>query len=475
MELSDKSVAEFAGELAQIPFFSDLSPGTLLRRVPFFADVDAELLEKIASQCILRILRPQSIVCSQGEYGDTFFLILKGRVEVSVRTQETLHLRLAELGEGEFFGEYAPLTETARTATVTAIDRTILLEVEKEAFLKLRDESPSVKSRIDEVYMDRVLATQLRQVGVFSELSEEAVRALKREVELEEYNRGETIIRRGEVGDSLYIIRSGFVKVSVGEGEEEKILAYLKAGSYFGEMSLLRGEKRTANVAAVTKVEVVKINSAHFAGLLERYPEIKARLESMMEKRDEEAREIEDDTELARKMKFAVDTGLVQAGQVLIIDLDVCVRCNSCVEACAATHEGFPRLERTGHRLGRLLLPINCMHCANPECMLCPHGGIYRDKNGEIHHTVNCIHCGGCARRCPYGNILVIQLSEARKKSILKRKKSEVDGKTGARHKQRVVKCDLCYDKPFVACVYNCPVGACRLIMPEEFLSLSTE
>ena len=80
--------------------------------------------------------------------------------------------------------------------------------------------------------------------------------------------------------------------------------------------------------------------------------------------------------EMARKMKFAVETGLVQAGKVLVIDLDTCVRCNSCVEACSATHEGYPRIERTGQRLGRLLFPTSCMHCANPECMLCPHGGI---------------------------------------------------------------------------------------------------
>jgi len=475
MELSDKSVAEFAGELAQIPFFSDLSPGTLLRRVPFFSDVDIELLEKVASRCVLRILPPGSVVCRQGEYGDTFFLILGGEVEVSVQTQEVPRLVLARLGEGEFFGEYAPLTETARTATVTAIDRTVLLEVEKEAFLRLRNESPSVKSHIDEVYMDRVLATQLKQVAVFSELPEEAIRDLKREVELEEYNRGETIIRRGEVGDSLYIIRSGFVKVGVGEGENERILAYLKAGSYFGEMSLLRGERRTADVVAVTKVEVVKINAAHLAGLLEKHPEIKVRLEEAMKKREEGAREIEDDAEMARKMKFAADTGLMQARRVLIIDLDVCVRCNSCVEACAATHEGFPRLERTGHRLGRLLLPINCMHCANPECMLCPHGGIYRDKSGEIHHTVQCIHCGGCARRCPYGNILIIELPDAKKGALFKGRGKKAEKQTGARRKQMVVKCDLCSDKSFVACVYNCPVGACRLVTPEEFLSLSTK
>jgi len=480
MELSDKSVAEIARELSQIPFFEDLRAGAVLKRLPFFKDVEEDLLDDIASSCILRIPRSGDVICGQGEYGDTFYLILKGEVEVSVATQENPHIALAVLGRDDFFGENAPMTESARNATITAIERSIVLEVSKNAFLKLRDKSPSIKKRIDDVYVDRLLATQLKQVGIFSSLPDEVIEALKDKVELMDFDRDEVIIRLGDEGDSLYLIRGGFVKVRVGAGENERVFAYLKAGSYFGEMSLLHDEKRTADVVAVTGVELVRIDAADFQKILEDYPEVKERIEKVIARRKEETEEVEGDEELARKMKFAVDTGLVQAAKILVIDLDTCVRCNSCVEACAATHDGYPRIERTGQKLGRLLLPTTCLHCSNPECMLCPHGGIYRDKDGEIHHTVQCIHCGGCARRCPYGNILIIKTHE-KKRGFLNRSKPEKEksksatGKYDAFAGQRVVKCDMCAGKPFVACVYNCPVGACRVITPEEFMELSTE
>jgi len=481
MEISDKSVAEFAEELAQFPFFDSLSSKVLLTRVPFFEVIDEGLLEEVAPHCVLRMFQPGQVVCHQGEYGDTFYLILKGKVEVSVSTQENPHMPLAELGQGDFFGEYAPLAETARTATVTALERTILIEVGKEAFLTLSERSPFVKKRIDEVYLERILATQLKRIGLFSDLPDEAIEALKSKVELLGVNRDETIIKQGDQGDSLYLIRSGFVKVRVGEGDDEKVFAYLKEGSYFGEMSLLRGETRTADVVAVTRVELVKIYAADFQTLLKKFPEVKERVKRIVAKREEETKEISEDEERARKMKFAVDTGLVQAGRILVVDLDTCVRCNSCVDACAATHDGYPRIERTGHRLGRVLLPTTCLHCANPECMLCPHGGIFRDKDGEIHHTVQCIHCGGCARRCPYGNILIIKIDDKKQKKLRRARdkdngsKKEGKTKTSFSDRQRVVKCDMCSDRSFVACVYNCPVGACSIITPDQFLDISTE
>ena len=81
MELSDKSVAEIARELSQIPFFDDLRAGALLQRAPFFKDVDVDTLDEIAADCILRNYPSKQAICRQGEYGDTFYLILKGKVD----------------------------------------------------------------------------------------------------------------------------------------------------------------------------------------------------------------------------------------------------------------------------------------------------------------------------------------------------------------------------------------------------------
>jgi Fe-S-cluster-containing hydrogenase component 2 len=69
-----------------------------------------------------------------------------------------------------------------------------------------------------------------------------------------------------------------------------------------------------------------------------------------------------------------------------------------------------------------------------------------------------CNGCGGCARRCPYGNILIIKETDA-----------------SGQEKQRVVKCDMCVDFPRVACVYNCPVAAAHVLRPEEIIAQHKE
>jgi Fe-S-cluster-containing hydrogenase component 2 len=154
------------------------------------------------------------------------------------------------------------------------------------------------------------------------------------------------------------------------------------------------------------------------------------------------------------------------------------VDCNNCVEACERRH-GYARLARRGLQLGNLLFPSACRHCEDPVCLLCSVNGIVRLPDGEIHIVPeNCIGCGACASRCPYGNI---QMHSRDKKSeahesgfnlfrLLGFRKDEDLGTTepAVEHtKNRIaVKCDLCAGYPYYACVHACPVGAAFRIDP---------
>lgn len=480
MQLNDKTIEELALELNQIPLFGDIEPRSLLKRVPFFEGVSNETLDQVVRSVVLRTFAEGKTICRQGEYEETFYLMLQGKVEVSIRTQENPHIPLATLGKGDFFGELGPLSGNPRTATITAIERSTLLEIQRDAFLHLHKSVPAIKKKIDEVYLGRTLTTHLRRINLFTHLPDEVLNRLREKVELLEFDRGEEIIHHGDTGDSLYIIRSGFVKVGIGEGEKERVFAYLKDGNYFGEMSLLRGGPRTANVTAVTRVDAVRISADTFHAIMNEFPKVREQIEQDVTARDEKTQELINDDEKARAMKFVVNIGMAQAAQVLVIDLNKCIRCHCCVRACAFAHEGFSHLERRGHRFHNILLPTTCMHCTDPECMLCPHGGIYRDKDGEIHHTVQCIHCGACARRCPYGNILVVEpeIEERLYRGVWDHLRELIAGrlpKGGEEEKpeRRVVKCDMCADQPIIHCIYSCPVNACRLITPDEFLAFS--
>ncbi len=472
MEVGNKTISQLAEELHQIPFLEGLKAQQLLDKVPFFDGVDDKVINRVVDQALLLQFLPGQLVCKQGDYEETFYIILSGEVNVSAQTQTEEDLYLATLGKGEFFGEMGPISGQPRTANVSAKTRTVVLQLPKPLFMELMRRSPQIKAKIDRKYIERSLRTHLKRVSLFSSLPEEIIDALTRRVELVSFSKGDAIIKEGERGDSLYLIRAGFVKVSKGPLDNEKILTYLKDGSYFGEVALLRDERRTANVVAMSDVEAVRIGKREFQELMARYPEVADNIEKTIATRDAESKELDQDKRKAQAMSFVVKKGLAQAREILVVDLEKCINCDNCVEACEAVR-GHARIERRGSRLGRFLVPTSCFHCENPECLLCPVGGIVRDKSGEIHYTEYCTGCGGCAKRCPYGNILVVKLEDikAPRGILAKFKKNKLGPEfKNNKYNQVMVKCDMCGDYSNMACAYNCPTGAMHVLTPEALI-----
>lgn len=87
------------------------------------------------------------VIVRQGETGDCMYVIEEGQVEVVEQTEEG-ELRLAVLGEGEFFGEMAVFEHSVRSATVRALGNVRVLTVDKATLLRRVTEDPSLAFRI---------------------------------------------------------------------------------------------------------------------------------------------------------------------------------------------------------------------------------------------------------------------------------------------------------------------------------------
>jgi small-conductance mechanosensitive channel/CRP-like cAMP-binding protein len=117
----------------------------------------------------------------------------------------------------------------------------------------------------------------LGQVDLFRELDPGVLERLARTAALRHYDRHETLVREEEGGDSLFVVERGRVLVSksgtsVGTGTIE--LASLGPGSFFGEMSLLTGEPRSATVTADGPCEVLELSKEALAPILEEDPHL---------------------------------------------------------------------------------------------------------------------------------------------------------------------------------------------------------
>jgi Fe-S-cluster-containing dehydrogenase component len=232
------------------------------------------------------------------------------------------------------------------------------------------------------------------------------------------------IAAEGDPPTGLFLIRSGFARLSRRHGHGQRTIAYLGKGHVFGLEELVESYKTGADVAwkfslrAVGYVDVLRIpaeviNRAVFPHC--RLPIADCGLRSNKSSEQSAIRNPQSEIEPGL-LDFLADRRFFNGTQTMLIDLDRCTRCDDCVRACAATHDNNPRFIRQGPTHDHIMIANACMHCVDPVCMIgCPTGAIARDpETGTVRiNDRTCIGCSRCANSCPYRAIHMVEIREA--------------------------------------------------------------
>lgn len=113
---------------------------------------------------------------------------------------------------------------------------------------------------------------RLSAVDVFAPLSADEVLMLARAAMSHVFAPGETVIRAGDPGSSMFVVHNGRVAVQINDKGRLRTVATLNEGDFFGEMALFTGEPRTANVVALEETEVLEIGHKAMKGIFETNP-----------------------------------------------------------------------------------------------------------------------------------------------------------------------------------------------------------
>ncbi len=133
----------------------------------------------------------------------------------------------------------------------------------------------------------------LRSVSIFENVSDEALLNLGRVIRVREYPTGSLIFGQDEHGTALFIIVSGRVKVSIlGRSGREIVLCFLNPESFFGEMALLDGRPRSANVMTTEPSTLAILDREAFLRCIQKRPEIAINVLAELSKRLRKADEI---------------------------------------------------------------------------------------------------------------------------------------------------------------------------------------
>lgn len=117
-----------------------------------------------------------------------------------------------------------------------------------------------------------------RTIPLFAGLRPAQARIVVLMGEIKRFAPGETIVRRGEMGDEMYVIIQGAVEVYAGAGAERRAIARQHRGDVFGEMGLVRRHERSADVVAVEPVEVLAVSERFLQRIQLRYPRIASKV-----------------------------------------------------------------------------------------------------------------------------------------------------------------------------------------------------
>ena len=118
------------------------------------------------------------------------------------------------------------------------------------------------------------IADRLSAVDVFSPLSTNELRQLAKATAGHVFAPGETLIRAGDEGSSMFVVHNGRVAVQVSDPGGPRTVAELTEGNFFGEMALFTGEPRTANVVAIEETEVLEIGHAAMKHIFQTNPSL---------------------------------------------------------------------------------------------------------------------------------------------------------------------------------------------------------
>jgi CRP-like cAMP-binding protein len=132
----------------------------LLRSVPIFSELteaDFQMLAKVANR---RRYPKDSVVFFENEQGDFFFMILDGRIKVTILGDDGREVILSLLGSGDFFGEMALLDNEPRSATAIAVEDSELLSLHRNDFQSVLSDNRSIM-----VGLIKVLTARLRRAN----------------------------------------------------------------------------------------------------------------------------------------------------------------------------------------------------------------------------------------------------------------------------------------------------------------------
>ena len=266
MEISPSRVKALAAELTAQGLLSTLDEG-----------LRADLVERLQ----VVHLDADDILFRQGDARDALFLLVAGRMALSVAGPGGKPVQVGEVLPGQLVGEIGLLVSGTRSNTARAVQASDLLCLSRAEFEGLCQARPEAIRQLPESIAPAMWQNILSQAltDLLGELDATEIYALEAEIERVDLRRGDVVVHQGDPADCMYLVVYGRLSATVRDDDGvERDVDELGRGDLIGERSLITGDCRSATVFAVRDSALARISPAVLHNLQQRHPDVMTRI-----------------------------------------------------------------------------------------------------------------------------------------------------------------------------------------------------
>jgi len=458
---------------------------------------------------------PGEVIMREEEWGgNTFYFSADGELDVYVADETGEKKKVGRIEPGSCFGEMSVLAGVPRNATViTPADGSpvTILEMVRPALRLLRS-LKKFAEKVDSTYRLHGLGNTITrlQEELGGSLSPVELVVLGSLAQFMAYGKHHVLVLEGKPIEKLFLIRNGWVRRVRGvpifqdtmQGTGPNVLIpedFLGAGNCLGLEALSGQTTWQYSAALMARSEVLEIPLPALRADRELCDRVMKAFSKFSVADDDASLQARAGKNVLAAAEKEIATGIVDGVNLLVMDMDLCIRCGNCSLACHKVH-GQSRLLRRGIHIERpvtlassatqhILSPSVCMHCKDPECLTgCPTGAIFRDPKGQVDiDAETCIGCFDCATQCPYnaismfprvGKPVATQSFVARLRGLFGSSAPPTASVAAEGEDMVAIKCNLCQNtplnpagasRPAYSCEENCPTGALVRVKPQEY------
>jgi len=249
-----------------------------LKNIPFLKDLPTSKLILFSRMCSYEAFQKGQDIFRENDPGTSMSICLFGKCEISTLLEpltpnisQELPMKaktFATVSPGDFFGEMSLIIEMPRLATVTAIETSLVITVDKRNFCNFIKVVPELGTRLREDVQRRMMEKlHACKIPFFSGIGLEKLLSLNKCCDIVEAAPNQVIIEQGQHSSNFYMVVCGKCDITrrVDEQSTKKVLVNTCGpGSYFGELSMVLHEETRATVTATEQSVLLSISPEHF-------------------------------------------------------------------------------------------------------------------------------------------------------------------------------------------------------------------